>query len=36
LSGAWRWTYYRALAQGAGGDADGLADGLRGLTEIGR
>jgi tetratricopeptide (TPR) repeat protein len=30
LSGsAWRWTYYRALAQGARGDADGLAVGLR-------
>jgi len=30
LSGfAWRWTYYRALAQGARGDADGLAAGLR-------
>ena len=30
LSGsAWRWTYYRALAQGALGDADGLAVGLR-------
>jgi tetratricopeptide (TPR) repeat protein len=30
LSGfAWRWTYYRALAQGARGNADGLAAGLR-------
>ena len=30
LRGAsWRWTYYRALAQGARGDADGLAAGLR-------
>jgi len=30
LSGsAWQWTYYRALAQGALGDADGLAVGLR-------
>jgi tetratricopeptide (TPR) repeat protein len=30
LSGfAWRWTYYRALTQGAGGDAGGLVAGLR-------
>jgi tetratricopeptide (TPR) repeat protein len=30
LSGpGWRWTYYRALAEGAGGDVDGLAAGLR-------
>jgi tetratricopeptide (TPR) repeat protein len=30
LSGsAWRWTYYRALAQDARGDADGLVVGLR-------
>ena len=30
LSGvAWRWTYYRALALGARGDADGLAAALR-------
>ena len=30
LSGfAWPWTYYRALAQGERGDADGLAAGLR-------
>ena len=30
LSGvAWRWTYYRALAQGLRGDTDGLAIGLR-------
>ncbi len=30
LSGvAWRWTYYRALAQGMRGNTDGLAIGLR-------
>ena len=28
-SPGWRWTYYRALAQGAGGDAEGLGAGLR-------
>ena len=27
--GAWRWTYYRALAAGTRGDTDALADGLR-------
>lgn len=27
--GAWRWTYYRALAHGTRGDNDALADGLR-------
>ena len=27
--GAWRWTYYRALAHGTRGDTDGLAKGLR-------
>lgn len=27
--GAWRWTYYRALAAGTRGDTGGLADGLR-------
>ena len=27
--GAWRWTYYRALAAGTRGDIGGLADGLR-------
>ena len=27
--GAWRWTYYRALAAGTRGDNGGLADGLR-------
>src|SRR5579859_5757508 len=28
-SPGWRWTYYRALAQGARGDAEGLGAGLR-------
>ena len=27
--GAWRWTYYRALAHGTRGDNEALADGLR-------
>ena len=27
--GAWRWTYYRALAQGTRGNTEGLAAGLR-------
>lgn len=27
--GAWRWTYYRALAYGTRGDNEALADGLR-------
>ena len=27
--GAWRWTYYRALAAGTRGDTGGLADGMR-------
>ncbi len=27
--GAWRWTYYRALAHGLRGNTEGLADGLR-------
>ncbi len=27
--GAWRWTYYRALAAGTRGDTDALAEGLR-------
>ena len=32
LSGAWRWTYLRALAQSERGDAGGLADALRRVT----
>ena len=29
---SWRWTYYRALAQGEGGDAEGMVAGLRRVT----